>query len=106
MRREDECVGKRVVAMEVSEKRRRGRPKRRWLDNIRNHLSERELPGGSARRISMEASHKKHRPHIHVGKDAEGEEEECDFTSVTCPRHNNFIFFILCISGCSGLPCH
>ena len=31
------------MAMEVPEKRRRGRPKRRWLDNIRNDLSEREL---------------------------------------------------------------
>ena len=30
-------------------KRRRGRPKRRWLDNIRNDLSERIVRGGSAR---------------------------------------------------------
>ena len=43
LRREDEYVGKRVMAMEVAVKRRRGRPKRRWLDNIRNDLSEREL---------------------------------------------------------------
>ena len=43
LRREDEYVGKRVVAMEVPGKRRRGRPKRRWLDSIRNDLSEREL---------------------------------------------------------------
>ena len=34
---------KRVVAMEVPGKRRRGRIKRRWLDSIRNDLSEREL---------------------------------------------------------------
>ena len=33
-RREDEYVGKRVMGMEVPWKRRRGRPKRRWLDNI------------------------------------------------------------------------
>ena len=31
------------MAMEVPGKRRRGRPKRWWLDNIRNDLSEREL---------------------------------------------------------------
>ena len=31
--------------MEVPGKRRRGRPKRRWLDSIRNDLSERELSG-------------------------------------------------------------
>ena len=48
LRREDECVGKRVMAMEVPGKRRRGRPKRRWLDSIRNDLSERELAGEDA----------------------------------------------------------
>ena len=42
-RREDEYVGKRVMGMEVTGKRRRGRPKRRWLDSIRNDLSERGL---------------------------------------------------------------
>ena len=43
LRREDEYVGKRVMGMEVPGKRRRGRPKRRWLDSIRNDLSERGL---------------------------------------------------------------
>ena len=43
LRKEDEYVGKRVMGMEVPGKRRRGRPKRRWLDSIRNDLSEREL---------------------------------------------------------------
>ena len=43
LRREDDHVGKRVMGMEVPGKRRRGRPKRRWLDNIRNNLSERKL---------------------------------------------------------------
>ena len=43
LRREDEYVCRRVMAMEVPGKRRRGRPKRRWLDSIRNDLSEREL---------------------------------------------------------------
>ena len=43
LRREDEYVGNRVMVMEVPGKRRRGRPKRRWLDSIRNDLSEREL---------------------------------------------------------------
>ena len=41
--REDEYVGKRVMGMEVPGKRRRGRPKRRWLDSIKNDWSEREL---------------------------------------------------------------
>ena len=43
LRRKDEYVGKRVMAMEVSGKRRRGRRKRRWLYSIRNELLEREL---------------------------------------------------------------
>ena len=65
--RAKECI----VVMEVPGKRRRRRrrPMRRWLDNIRNDLSERELPGGA-----QEAPHKKHRPHIKVGKDAAEEE--------------------------------
>ena len=42
-RREEEYVGKRV--MEVPWKRTRGRPKRRWLDIIKNDLSEIELSG-------------------------------------------------------------
>ena len=43
LRREDEYVGKRVMVMEVSGKGRKGRPRRTWLDNIKNDLSEREL---------------------------------------------------------------
>ena len=42
-RRENEYVGNIVMGMEVPGKRRRGRPKRRWLNSIRNNLSEREL---------------------------------------------------------------
>ena len=51
-RREEEYVGKRVMVMGVPEKRTRGRPKSpksRWLDNIKNDLSERELSGEEAR---------------------------------------------------------
>ena len=43
LRRDDEYVGNRLMTMEVQGKIRRGRPKRRWLDSIRNDLSEREL---------------------------------------------------------------
>ena len=37
--------GKSVIVVEVPWKRRRASPKRNWLDNIRNHLSEIELSG-------------------------------------------------------------
>ena len=53
MRREEEYVGKRVMVMEMvmemPGKRMRGRPKLRWLVNIKNDLSERELSGEEAR---------------------------------------------------------
>ena len=37
------------MVMEVPGKRTRGRPKRRWLDKIKNDLSERELSVEEAR---------------------------------------------------------
>ena len=36
------------MVMEVPGKRRRGSPKRRWLDSIRNDLSERAVAGEDA----------------------------------------------------------
>ena len=52
-------VCKIVMMMEVPGKRTRGRPNLRWLDNIRNDLSEREMSV--------------HRPNVKVGKGAEEE---------------------------------
>ena len=48
LRSEELYVGTRGMVMELPGKRKRGRPKRRWLDNIRNDLSERGLPGEAA----------------------------------------------------------
>ncbi len=42
-RREEQYVGNRVVELEVLGKRTRGRPKRMWLDKIKNDLLERAL---------------------------------------------------------------
>ena len=44
-------------------------------------MSEITVRGGSARPSSMEASHKKHRPNIKAGKDAEVEEACTDVTN-------------------------
>ena len=84
LRREDEYVGKRVMAMEVPGKRRRGRPKRRWLDSIRNDLSE--SPGTTRKPGEMEASYKKHRPHIKVGKYEDEEDSIDDWRPMVCHR--------------------
>ena len=42
LRKEDECVYKRVMLMEVPGQRRKCIPKRRWLDTIRNDLTVRD----------------------------------------------------------------
>ena len=70
LRREYEYVGSRVMAMEVPGKRRRGRPKRRWLDSIRNDLSERALSREDAKDRAKWRLLRRHiDPHIKVGKD-------------------------------------
>ena len=38
LRREEYYLGKTLMVMEVSWKRRRGSPKRKWSNNIRNDL--------------------------------------------------------------------
>ena len=39
--------------MELPGKRTRGKPKRRWLDNIKIDVSERELSGEEARKTEF-----------------------------------------------------
>ena len=38
MRREEHCVGRRATEMKVEGRRKRGRPKRRWLDRVRGDI--------------------------------------------------------------------
>ena len=56
--------------MDVEGRRKKGRPKRRWMDSVNVDLREKGLPGcvGETRHI--------HRPHIEVGKDAIEEEDK------------------------------
>ena len=37
MRREEHNVGRRAIEMKVQGRRKRGRPKRRWLDKVKDH---------------------------------------------------------------------
>ena len=64
LRREEEYVGMRMMVMEVPWKRRR------WMDNIKNDLSERELSGEKAS-IDIIIIRK-----IQVGIDAEEEDSK------------------------------
>ena len=43
MRREEHYVGRRAMEMKVQGRRKRGRPKRRWLDRLRDDIKEKGL---------------------------------------------------------------
>ncbi|XP_068219797.1 uncharacterized protein [Palaemon carinicauda] len=43
--RYEQYIGRRVMEMEVQEMRRRGRPKRRWMDCIKDDLRSKGLTG-------------------------------------------------------------
>ena len=45
MSRDEECVGKMVMGIEVQGSRRRGRPKKRWADCEKDDSREMGLPG-------------------------------------------------------------
>ena len=43
MRREEHYVGRREMEMKVQGRRKRGRPKRRWLDKVKDDIKEKGL---------------------------------------------------------------
>ena len=43
MRREENYVGRRAMVMKVQETREIGRPKRRWLDKVKDDITEKGL---------------------------------------------------------------
>ena len=45
LRRDEEYVGKRATGIEVQGSRRRGRPKKRWADYVKDDRREKGLPG-------------------------------------------------------------
>ena len=45
MRRDEANVGKSVMVLEVVDTRGRGRPKRRWMDNVKEDLRKTGLVG-------------------------------------------------------------
>ena len=42
-RREEHNIGRRAMEMKVQGRRKRGRPKRRWLENEKNDIKEKRL---------------------------------------------------------------
>ena len=43
LRREEDHVGKQTMEMEVQGRRKRGRPKKRWIDCVKEDLRGREI---------------------------------------------------------------
>ena len=55
MRREEHYVGRMAMVMKVQGRRKRGRPKRRWMDKVKDDIKEKgltELHGGVCHRTS------------------------------------------------------
>ena len=66
MRREDQDLERMATGMEVQGRSRSGRPKRRWLDSVRDHMKEKGPSGEEVYEVSqMEASIVIHRPPPH-----------------------------------------
>ena len=58
IRRDEHCIGRRVMEMKEHGRRKRGRPKRRWLDRVTDNIKEKGLSADTT---------VCHRPPIKVG---------------------------------------
>ena len=65
MRREEHYVGRGVMEMKEQGRRKRGRPKRRWLDRVSDHIKNKGL---SAKKVYDRATYVNVlQPHIKLG---------------------------------------
>ncbi|XP_068229381.1 uncharacterized protein [Palaemon carinicauda] len=77
MRRDEQYIGSRVMKMEVQGARSRKRPKRRWVDCIKDNLRSKGLTEDEVwDRSTWRMLTRNIDPHIEVGKDGDKEEEE------------------------------
>jgi hypothetical protein len=75
IQREKEFVTKRVLKMEIEGKRARGRPRRRWMECVKEDMTERKLKTRyTANRPRWKTLTKKQRPYIMWEKS--GKEED------------------------------
>ena len=68
IRSEEQYVGRGAMEMTGHGRRKRGIPKRRWLDKVKDDIKEKRLVYCTTV-LHMEAYVIIHRPHIKVGKD-------------------------------------
>ena len=67
LRKEGEDTTKMMLNMQVQGKRRRGRPKKRWLDNIREDMKEYKMTEDMAQVRSVWRMKTKAGPLLHGG---------------------------------------
>ena len=68
LRKEGEDATKKMINMQVQGKIRRGRPKKRWLDNIREDIKEYNTTEEMTEKRSVWHLKKKAGPLLHGGK--------------------------------------
>ena len=67
LRKEGEDTTKKMLNMQVQGKRRKGRPKKRWLDNIREDMKEYKMTEDMAQNRSVWHVKLKADPLLHAG---------------------------------------